>query len=251
MLHRRRIDPHLDPLAQQIADEPVERLVGAVPHIIVIAREKGHAEVAGLHGGGAVGVYSWASNSDCRRLPGAMRGCSCLAVCRATLRSPRGVIMRIRPTSSGGCSAAQSARSCRRSTMKIGSSGLPKRRIGLWDVIASATRRGSLDQAIREAEHNRIEHLLHDFPDLRAIAFNGATAASVGRKLIGDAPPPGVDAASTCHPRVRRTRGRSREKAAAWALLDEFVEPRSLSLARSVVARHDPRDDADRRDRRS
>src|SRR6185312_9167260 len=34
-------------------------------------------------------------------------------------------------------------------------------RIGLWDVIASASRRGSLDQAIRAAEHNRIKHLLH------------------------------------------------------------------------------------------
>ena len=56
-------------------------------------------------------------------------------------------------------------------------------RIGLWDVIASASRRGSLDQAIRDAEHNRIEHLLHDFPDLRAIAFNGATASAIGRKL--------------------------------------------------------------------
>ena len=40
---------------------------------------------------------------------------------------------------------------------------LAERRIGLWDVIASASRRGSLDQAIREAQHNRIEHLLHDF----------------------------------------------------------------------------------------
>src|SRR5690242_717804 len=66
---------------------------------------------------------------------------------------------------------------------------LAARRIGLWDVIASASRRGSLDQAIREAEHNRIEHLLHDFPDLRAVAFNGSTAAAVGRKLIGKPPP--------------------------------------------------------------
>ncbi|MGN6849762.1 MAG: DNA-deoxyinosine glycosylase, partial [Sphingomicrobium sp.] len=37
---------------------------------------------------------------------------------------------------------------------------LRDRRIGLWDVIASASREGSLDQAIRDAEHNRIEHLL-------------------------------------------------------------------------------------------
>jgi len=31
---------------------------------------------------------------------------------------------------------------------------LADRRVGLWDVIASASRRGSLDQAIRDAEHN-------------------------------------------------------------------------------------------------
>jgi hypoxanthine-DNA glycosylase len=65
---------------------------------------------------------------------------------------------------------------------------LAERRIGLWDVIASASRQGSLDQAIRVAEHNRIHHLLHDFPELRAIAFNGATAARIGRKLIGEPP---------------------------------------------------------------
>ena len=58
---------------------------------------------------------------------------------------------------------------------------LAERRVGLWDVIASASRRGSLDQAIREAEHNRIEHLLHEFRDLEAIAFNGSTASAVGR----------------------------------------------------------------------
>ena len=39
----------LNALAQQILDEAVERLVGAVAHVIVIARKEGHAEVAGLH----------------------------------------------------------------------------------------------------------------------------------------------------------------------------------------------------------
>ena len=63
---------------------------------------------------------------------------------------------------------------------------LAERRVGLWDVIASAVRPGSLDQAIRDPAHNQVEGLLHDFPDLRAIAFNGATSAKIGRKLIGE-----------------------------------------------------------------
>ena len=66
---------------------------------------------------------------------------------------------------------------------------LAERRIGLWDVIASALRRGSLDQAIRLAEHNRLVEMLDGLPDLRAIAFNGRTAAAAGRRLISNPPP--------------------------------------------------------------
>ena len=49
MLDRRGIDANLHPLPQQIADQPVERLVGAIAHIIVIAREEGDAEVGRFH----------------------------------------------------------------------------------------------------------------------------------------------------------------------------------------------------------
>ncbi len=56
---------------------------------------------------------------------------------------------------------------------KSGCERLAEHRIGLWDVVGSAVRRGSLDQAIRLANHNRIERLVHDFPELVAIAFNG------------------------------------------------------------------------------
>ena len=90
-------------------------------------------------------------------------------------------------------------------------------------MIASASRRGSLDQAIREAEHNRIEHLLTDYPDLRAIAFNGSASAAAGRKLITSLPPslnlidlPSSSAANTM---------RFEEKARAWAVLGQFVQP--------------------------
>jgi TDG/mug DNA glycosylase family protein len=96
-------------------------------------------------------------------------------------------------------------------------------RIGLWDVIASASRRGSLDQAIRDAQHNRIEHLLRDFPNLRAIAFNGAAAAAAGRKLIGERPPTVtlIDLPSSSAANTRRFA----EKAARWSVLRDFVEP--------------------------
>ena len=98
---------------------------------------------------------------------------------------------------------------------------LASRRIGLWDVIASAARRGSLDQAIRLAQHNQIEHLLGDFPDVRAIAFNGATAAAAGRKLIGT--PPGVTLIDLPSSSAANTRPFA-EKAAAWARLGAFAE---------------------------
>ncbi len=66
---------------------------------------------------------------------------------------------------------------------------LAARTVGLWDVIAAADRPGSLDQAIRNAEHNRLTYILEDFAGLKAIAFNGRAASNRGRRLIGTAPP--------------------------------------------------------------
>ena len=98
---------------------------------------------------------------------------------------------------------------------------LADRRVGLWDVIASASRRGSLDQAIRDAQHNRVERLLHDFPDLGAIAFNGATASAAGRKLIGEVAPNLVliDLPSSSAANTRPLA----EKAARWMVLSQFL----------------------------
>lgn len=61
---------------------------------------------------------------------------------------------------------------------------LARRRIGLWDVICAARRSGSLDQAIREAEHVQLDRLIADFPQLQAVAFNGLTASAAGRRLL-------------------------------------------------------------------
>lgn len=97
---------------------------------------------------------------------------------------------------------------------------LVARRIGLWDVIASASRPGSLDQAIRAAEHNQIEHLLHDFADLRAVAFNGGIAARVGRRLIGD-PPPHLSLTDLPSSSAANTRAFA-DKAQVWSSLAQF-----------------------------
>lgn len=52
--------------------------------------------------------------------------------------------------------------------------------VGLWDMIRSARRAGSLDSAIRDIEPSDLPALTSGLPHLRAIAFNGAKAASIG-----------------------------------------------------------------------
>jgi hypoxanthine-DNA glycosylase len=100
---------------------------------------------------------------------------------------------------------------------------LAERRIGLWDVIASASRQGSLDQAIRDAEHNRIGQLMRDFPALCAIAFNGSAASAAGRRLIGEVPSrlELIDLPSSSAANTRAFA----DKAAAWARLRDFLQP--------------------------
>lgn len=60
-------------------------------------------------------------------------------------------------------------------------------KIGLWDVVASAVRPGSLDGAIREAQHNPLAELADTLPHLRAVAFNGAASAKIGMKQLAGA----------------------------------------------------------------
>ena len=57
--------------------------------------------------------------------------------------------------------------------------------VGLWDVVAEAQRHGSLDSNIRDRDDNDLAGLLQRYPAIRAIAFNGGTAAKLGRKALG------------------------------------------------------------------
>jgi hypoxanthine-DNA glycosylase len=56
--------------------------------------------------------------------------------------------------------------------------------IGLWDAVASAERRGSLDSAIRSHRPNALAELASSLPELRAVAFNGGTSARLGMKEL-------------------------------------------------------------------
>lgn len=58
--------------------------------------------------------------------------------------------------------------------------------IGLWDVVAQAKRRGSLDSQIRERDDNDLLALLARLPQLDTVAFNGGTAAKLGLKILGE-----------------------------------------------------------------
>jgi hypoxanthine-DNA glycosylase len=94
-------------------------------------------------------------------------------------------------------------------------------RVGLWDTVASAERPGSLDVNIRLHEASDLAALVMSLPQLRAIAFNGATAARIGRKELGEAPgltlidlPSSSPAyASLAHEKKR----------VAWAALSSFL----------------------------
>jgi hypoxanthine-DNA glycosylase len=62
---------------------------------------------------------------------------------------------------------------------------LLSRNVGLWDVVAEASRHGSLDAAIQDVAGNDLAGLVATLPALKAIAFNGATSAKIGTQQLG------------------------------------------------------------------
>ena len=221
IIDHRRIDSDAGALLEQIADQAVERLVRAVAHIIVIARKEGDSKVARLHGG-------WTHKRPrCKRQTG--RGCGraaqagpaagraqrCQAVpARQPARRRVAVrarnIMRIRAITSGSWSARCVDEDLAALDYPQRLQRLQERRIGLWDVIGSASRRGSLDQSIRDAAHNPLADYLAGFPDLQAVGLQR-------RDRRDDRPPPSLRRPAWTdrpavlqpgqHPAVRREAG--------------------------------------------
>jgi double-stranded uracil-DNA glycosylase len=56
--------------------------------------------------------------------------------------------------------------------------------VGLWAVVRSARRAGSLDGAIRDHQPNALADFAATLPTLRAIAFNGGKASAIGRRQL-------------------------------------------------------------------
>jgi len=56
--------------------------------------------------------------------------------------------------------------------------------VGVWDVLRSAMRAGSLDTAIRDHEPNALPAFVESLPALQAVGFNGSTSAKLGMPLL-------------------------------------------------------------------
>ena len=63
---------------------------------------------------------------------------------------------------------------------------LAVRGVALWDVVGEARRAGSLDGALRDVRANPLGAFIARQPRLAGIAFNGQTAARIGRRALGD-----------------------------------------------------------------
>jgi TDG/mug DNA glycosylase family protein len=56
--------------------------------------------------------------------------------------------------------------------------------VGVWDVMASAVRLGSLDSGIRSYSTNSLDLLVSKLPSLRAFGFNGRRAFEIGQRQL-------------------------------------------------------------------
>ena len=92
--------------------------------------------------------------------------------------------------------------------------------VGLWDTVASAVRSGSLDAAIREAEHAPLVELVAALPRLSAIGFNGKTSAKIGRAQLAGTSLALIDLPSSSPAYASLSFAAKRER---WLQLKQFL----------------------------
>ncbi len=96
---------------------------------------------------------------------------------------------------------------------------LAARGIALWDVVGEARREGSLDGAIRDMRANPLADFVATHPRLRTVAFNGGTAARIGRRALGASSLALIDLPSSS-PAFTRPFA---DKAATWSVLGDVA----------------------------
>lgn len=101
---------------------------------------------------------------------------------------------------------------------------LALRGVGLWDVVGAARRIGSLDGALRNVSANPLAAFVARQPQLRAIGFNGQTAARIGRRVLGETRLALVDLPSSSPAYTLAFEA----KASRWSALAQFAPAATL-----------------------
>ena len=94
--------------------------------------------------------------------------------------------------------------------------------VGLWDTVAAASRRGSLDAAIRGHLANDLADLAGRLPELRAVGFNGGKSAALGMAQLAGRPDLALIALPSSSPAYTRP---FEEKLAQWMRLAPYLAP--------------------------
>ncbi len=97
---------------------------------------------------------------------------------------------------------------------------LARHHVGLWDAVASASRTGSLDTAIRKVQANPLADLAARLPHLQAVACNGQASHRIAARELAASGLPviALPSSSPAHAAMAYA-----EKRARWLELRRFL----------------------------
>jgi hypoxanthine-DNA glycosylase len=94
--------------------------------------------------------------------------------------------------------------------------------IAVWDMCQSCIREGSLDSNISQEIPNEINGLIRNYPNIKAIAFNGKEAAKLFGKYIGSIPGIKLIVLPSTSPANAAITWESKKR--EWARLKDFLK---------------------------